>query len=374
MRLIVVGPSWPFRGGIARTTTALARALGERGSLAAFFNPYRQYPAWLYSGVEDRDEEACEKLAQAQSCFSLFNPLSWWRLRGKIAATPAEAVVVPFWTAAWAPLAFFLSLMGKPVVGIVHNPHDHEASPWNRWLAWWVLRRFCGFLTHARSVAWQLQVWFPGKPVKVHPLPPPQVQPVPRDQARRLLGLPLAPVIFLFFGLVRRYKGVEVLLQAARQLPKGQDWLVVVAGEVWEGLGRIQEEMAKAALGEKLLFQPRWIPEKEAALWFSAADVVVLPYKKATGSAVAAQALAYGLPLVATAAGGLGEVVEEGKNGLLVAPADVPALARALGQLLQAEVREKLSAGARASAGRWSWDSYARSLEELVRSCLAENG
>lgn len=368
-----MGPSWPFRGGIARTTTALAQALWERGSLAAFLTPLRQYPKWLYPGEADRDEESCPRVGWAERCFSLFPPGGWRRMAQRLAGAGADALVVPFWTAAWVPLTLYLTRQRLPVFGVVHNPHDHQANPWRVWLAWFALRRFAGFLVHSKSVAWHLRRWFGEKPVGVHPLPPPSAHPAPKEQARRELGLPAGDTVFLFFGLVRSYKGVDVLLQAASRLPSKEAWQVVVAGEVWEGKRRLEALVKRPELAHRVVFRPNWVPESQAPLWFSAADVVVLPYRHATGSAVAAQALAYGLPMVATAVGGLPEVVEEGKNGLLVAPGDAGALAAAMEQLLKPEVRARLAAGAAAAASRWTWDSYARCLEELIAGALTES-
>lgn len=372
--LALVGPSWPFRGGIARTTTSLAQALQRRGSLAGFFVPLRQYPRWLYPGGEDRDPGACPQLPYAVGCFSLFAPASWYRLSRQLLRCRPDALVMPYWTAAWAPLAFFLAGRGLPAFAIVHNPHDHGASPWGRWVAWGTLRRFRGFFAHARTVAWQLHRWFPEKPVRVHLLPPPQALPVAKEAARRSLQIPQEAVLFLFFGLVRGYKGVELLLQAAAGLPGEPAWLLAVVGEPWEGGERLQAMVRELGLGSRVRLELRWVAEEETPLWFSAADVVVLPYRRATGSAVASQALAYGLPVVASATGGFLEVLEQGKNGLLVPPGDVGALREALVALLAPGLREQLAAGAKGWGERWSWDSYARALEELVSSTLSAGG
>lgn len=370
MRVLVVGPSWPFRGGIARTTTSLAEALARCGTLAGFCVPRRLYPRWLYPGAGDRDEAACPRLPQAKPCFSLFDPVSWRTLRRTVEEAAPEALVVPHWTAAWTPLELFLARQRVPVFGVVHNPFDHSGSPWSRWASWAALRRFRGFLTHARAVAWQLSRWFPEKPVRVHPLPPPEVTPVARHEARKRLGIPDAAVVFLFFGLIRPYKGLDLLLEAAALLPGEPLWFLAVAGEVWGEAERLEAMIRHRALQSRVLFHPKWVPEEESPIWFSAADAVVLPYRRATGSAVASQALAYGLPLVATRTGGLEEVVEDGVNGLLVAPGDVAGLAAALEALLDRERREGLAAGARRLGSRWSWDSYASCLVELIRQSL----
>lgn len=370
MKVLVVGPSWPFRGGIARTTTSLAEALANQNALAGFCVPFRQYPRWLYPGGEDRDEAACPRLPQANACFSLFDPLSWRCLRRAIKDLAPQALVLPHWTAAWVPLELFLVRQGVPVFGVVHNPFDHSGAALSRWASRAVLGRFRGFLTHAKSVAWQLSRWFPEKPLRVHPLPPPQVTPVARHQAREQLGMAQDAVVFLFFGLVRPYKGLDVLLDAARLLPKDCKWMLAVAGELWGEAGELEARVGDAFWRERLVFHSQWVPEEESKLWFSAADVVVLPYRRATGSAVAAQALAYGLPLVATRTGGLEEVVEEGVNGLLVEPSDVEGLAKALEQLLDPEKRQRLATGATLLGRRWSWDSYASCLLDLLREGL----
>lgn len=370
MKVLVVGPSWPFRGGIARTTTGLAEALAQQGALAGFCVPARQYPRWLYPGQEDRDEAACPRLPQARACFSLFNPFSWRLLRGTLRELAPEAVVLPHWTGAWAPLELFLAQQKVPVFGIVHNPFDHSGTPLSRWASRAVLRRFRGYFAHAKSVAWQLSRWFPEKPLRVHPLPPPPVTPMAKLHARQQLGIAQDAVVFLFFGLVRPYKGLDVLLDAARLLPKDRNWLLAVAGEIWGDAWEWESRLRDPFWRSRLLWHPRWVPEEESRVWFSAADAVVLPYRRATGSAVAAQALAYGLPLVATRTGGLEEVVEEGVNGLLAEPSDVVGLAQALQQLLDPGERERLATGARLVGGRWSWDSYASCLLDLVREGL----
>ncbi|MGC8917553.1 MAG: glycosyltransferase family 4 protein [Thermoanaerobaculum sp.] len=366
MRVLLVGPSWPLRGGIASTTTSLAAALAERGWLAGFCVPQRQYPRWLYPGSEDTDEAACPRLPQAKACFSLYNPFSWGALRREVITLAPEAVVVPHWTVAWVPLELFLTRLGLPVFGVVHNPFDHSGSPWSRWLSPAVLKRFRGFLVHARTVAWQLARWFPGKPLRLHPLPPPPVSPVARGQARAVLGIPGEAVVFLFFGLIRPYKGLDVLLEAVKLLPRGEPWMLAVAGEVWGDKRELVRRLEDLAIRGRVVLHDRWVPEEETRLWFSAADVVVLPYRRATGSAVAAQAFAYGLPVVASRTGGLLDVVEEGVNGLLVEPGDPVGLARALEATLDPEKRRLLRAGAWATGARWTWSSYASALGELI--------
>jgi glycosyltransferase involved in cell wall biosynthesis len=372
LRLALVGPSWPFRGGIARTTTELAAALAERGTLAAFLTPQRQYPRWLYPGGGDLDPAACPRLAVAQRCYSVLEPWTWGRLLRRLRAASPRVLVLPYWTWAWAPLFRLVQWRGNlPTLAVVHNVADHDASAAQRRAARAVLRRCCGFLCHAGEVAETLRRQFPGRALTVHPLPAFAGPPADREAARRQLGVPEGTTAVLSFGLIRPYKGVEVLLEAARLLPADSPVVLLLAGEPWGGVGAVvQERLRDPALAGRVRAHLGWVAEDEVAWWAAAADVAVLPYRRATGSAVAALMLGYGLPLVASRVGGLAEVVEDGRNGLLVPPGEPAALAAALQRVVDPVVRARLAEGAQASAGRYSWASYATALEEVARGAL----
>jgi glycosyltransferase involved in cell wall biosynthesis len=365
-RLALIGPSHPFRGGIARTTTALAAALAARGALAAFLTPRRQYPRWLYPGGADVDPRACPALDSAQACFGVLEPWTWPGLHRRASMTAADAVVVPYWTWAWAPLARAVASWGRPLFSVVHNPADHDAGWLERRAARAVLERCRGFLCHAGSVAGALAASYPGIPAAVHPLPPDRLELPERAPARRRLGLPDGATAFLAFGLLRPYKGTDLLLEAFARLPEGRPAVLLLAGEPW---GALAADLRRRLAG-RVIAALHWIPEEEAPRWFAAADVAVLPYRAATGSAVAAQALGAGLPVIASRIGGLAEAVEDGTSGVLVPPGDVAALARALERLLEPGERTRLARGAERAAARSNWDSYAATLVELVEEAI----
>ena len=372
-RIALVGPSWPYRGGISRTTTQLAAALERRGSLAAFLTAARQYPRYLYPGTRDIDPGACPRLAFAEPSFGVFQPLSWRRLAARLRAAGADAVVLPYWTAAWAPMEAWLARAAlPPLIGIVHNPCDHDAGWLARRAAALVLSRCRAFLCHARSVAASLDQHYPGRDIAVHPLAMESTAGAERAASRARLGLAPDSLALLSFGLIRPYKGIDVLVEAMTLLPAGSAAVLLLAGEPWGPLDAATRTRLERLSGAgRAVTRLEWVPEEEVPAWLAAADAMVLPYRAATGSAVAAQALAHGLPIVASAVGGLGEVVEEGRNGLLVPPADAPALAAAIARLGDPALRKRLAAGARAAAAAWSWDSYAACLESLVGRAVA---
>lgn len=373
-RLVLIGPSHPFRGGIARTTTALAGALAARGALALFLTPRRQYPRWLYPGGADVDPRACPRLDLADRCYGVLEPWTWRTLRRRIDAAAPDALVVPYWTWVWAPLVRAVASWGRPVISVAHNPADHDAGRLERWAARAVLARSRGFLCHAGSVATALGASYPSARLAVHPLPPDRLPLPGREGARRQLGVPDDATTFLAFGLLRPYKGTDVLLEAFAGLPEDGRAVLLLAGEPWGAVAvDLQRRLADPRLSGRVIAALRWIPEEEAPVWFAAADVAVLPYRAATGSAVAAQALGAGLPVIASRVGGLAEVIGDGDSGVLVPPGDSAALAVALERLTAPGERARLARGAERAAARSSWDAYAAALVDLASAVLAEH-
>lgn len=377
MRLLVLGPGHPFRGGIASTTTALVRALRDRGHDVLFFAALSQYPRWLYPGGDDRDPAACPPLPGTRRCLDPFAPWSWRAARALALAAAAGAWVVPYWTWAWAGWWSFL-LQGHlrpPAVAVVHNPADHQARTLQRLAARMVLCRCQGLFTHAQALAETLRRDYPWVPVSAHPLASAVSSPKPaREAARETLGLAPGRRVALFLGLIRPYKGVDLLVEAMTRLPADSDWQLVVAGEPWGGLGdELSRRVADAELGERVRLLLGWVPEERVATLLAAADVVVLPYRSGSQSAVAPLALGHGVPVVSTEVGGLPEVVAHGRNGLLVPPGSAEALAAAL-QGLDRETLARLEAGARETAERLTWDAYAEALEGLIDEVVARAG
>jgi len=374
-RLVVFGPGHPFRGGVARTTTELVRSLEARGHETHFLTPQRQYPGWLYPGGSDLDGDACTRLDCAEAALDPLNPLSWLESRRRALALDADAWIFPYWTWAWAGLWRFL-LRGQrpPAVAVVHNPADHDAGFHQRLAARLVLGRCQALFTHARALEEGLAAVYPGAPTASHPLPSSDLGALPSaDEARAALGIPADCRVALFLGLIRPYKGVDILVEAIARQPAGSDWFLVVAGEPWGNLGdRLSQQVRRLGISDRVRLELGWVPEPEVPRLLAAADLVVLPYRSGSQSAVAPLALGAGVPVLSTAVGGLPEVVRHGVDGLLVPPGSVAELARALEELDRPRLAA-LAEGARQGRSRFTWDGYAEALEGLLENVVGAN-
>ncbi len=371
MRLLVFGPGHPFRGGIARTTTDLVLALRERGHEVGFFTPLRQYPRWLYPGRDDRDPGACPQVEGARPVLEPFSPWRWGPVRREALDRFADAWILPHWTWAWMPLWCYL-LSGPPperppAVVVVHNVADHERRVVQRLAGRMVLGLASGLFTHGELLAEELRRSRFGTPVRAWPLAFPRADAgPPRDAVRQELGVGESERLALFVGLIRPYKGVEVLLRAFARLPDDSPWRLLVAGEPWGGLGeRLRTLHRELGLEHRVGLDLAWVPEWRMPGLLAAADVVVLPYLAASQSAVVPLAMAHGVPVVSTAAGSITDVVRDGENGLVVPPGDEGALAAAFASL-DGTVLARLREGVARTAGRFTRDRHAAELEALL--------
>jgi glycosyltransferase involved in cell wall biosynthesis len=277
--------------------------------------------------------------------------------------------VIPYWTWAWAGLwRVLLSTPDRPpAVVVVHNLQDHDAGLLQRLAANLVLGRCDGAFAHAAVLAEVVRRKVAGLAVVSHPLPPCGPAPAARDraEARRRLDLPEDGRLALFLGLVRPYKGVDRLVEAAA-LPQTAGWRFVVAGEPWgrEGV-RLADLVARLGVSHRVLLRLQWVPEADMDVYLAAADVVVLPYRHGSQSAVAPLALAAGVPVVAPAVGGLPEVVVDRVNGRLAGGGRPEEIAGVLAGLDEGELA-RLAGGARRSAASLTWDGYAAAMEGLL--------
>ena len=342
-RVAIVGPVYPYRAGIAYCTTRLAEELG-----ADVISFKRQYPKRFYPGGDDIDPTLPR--AKADFLLDILNPLTWLRARRKL--RQYDVVIYVWWIWVWA--IPYRVMMSRRTILQCHNIGEKEPAAWKRFLANLVFRRADVLVTHAKSEADEakrrtraevVQTFLP-----VHELG----REIPsREDARRKLGL--NGNVALFFGHIRPFKGLDIALDAWRQLKSNAT--LVVAGEPWWN--------ATCPPQENVRFDLRFIPDSEIANYFAAADVVLAPYRSEAQSGVALTAFHFARPVIATSVGGLPEIIDDG-NGILVPPENPAALAKAVDAFFTTRDRSAMERAAAEGARRYSWQEYGAIMKRLL--------
>lgn len=360
MPVIVIGPVFPYRAGIAYCTTRLAEEM--KSEVISF---KRQYPKSFYPGTSDIDESLRDRTPPGtRFLLDILNPLTWIRTGMILRRARPEAVILVWWIWVWAlPYLTLLAFLPRRTRVILqcHNIGDKEPAAWKRWLSNLVLRRGDVLVVHAKTEA-EDAARRVDRPI-VHTFLPVHEMggAIPsREEARARLGL--RGHVALSFGHVRPYKGVDIALRAWRMLTT--DVTLVVAGEAW---WKSEDEYRELARGlDNVRLDLRFIPDAEIATYFAATDVVLAPYRVEAQSGVAMTAFHFSRPVIASTVGGLPEIVIDGVNGMLIPPEDHVALAKAVDAFFTTADRERMEQAARESADKFTWEEYGNVFRRLV--------
>ena len=368
MKIALIGPAYPLRGGIAQYLALLFRALEGRHEVR-FYSFYRQYPGLLFPGRTQREEEQPALRVPSQPALDSLNPLTWWATGRSVARFAPDAVVYKWWTPYFAPVYHEVSRAarraGARVIYVCDNVSPHERGGLDALLTRWGLAELDGAVVMSEAVCRELLHARPGLPHRLvrHPLYSQFGEPGDPEAARRALDLPGDTL--LFFGFVRAYKGLDVLLRALPQVRRPVT--LCVAGEFYEDRAPYDRLVAELGLAARVRILDRFLGEAEVQQYFSACDAVVLPYRSATQSGVIPLAYALECPVITTRVGGLHEVVAEGGTGLLAPPDDPAALAAAIDAFYERGGRDAFRARIREYRGQFGWEPLVRAVEELAR-------
>lgn len=371
-RIAVLGPAPPDRGGIARETTLLARELAKRLPVT-WLTFSRPYPRWLDPRRFDRTPGQPPEEG-ARPTLDYRSPGSWKRTAREIASGRPDVLLAPWWTAFWGlPLRAVLRKVRElsPAtlrVLLCHNVRDHRSGLLERFLGLGAFLSADAFVVHAESDRARLERRVPGRPIAVLPHPVVDAPRPDRERARRDLGI--STPLLLFLGLVRRYKGVDLLLEAAPRIVADTGAKIAVVGEVFPEAKFLERRWESSPVRESILWRDDYVSEDEMARWLAAADAVVLPYRYVSGSGIAARAIAARRPIVAAAVGGLPELVRPGSTGELFPAGDAAELARAVGRVL-ARSLDSWEPGLTAAANELSWPRYADGLLSFLADARA---
>lgn len=368
LKVCIVGPVTPYRGGIARHTTAVAREFARRPSVDLSVHSFsKMYPEFLYPGQSITDDERTPPPGMDVSFrLNAMNPFSWYREARAIAARNFDLLVIPAWTFFLAPclgvLALMLGKQGVRVALIVHNVADHEQRVWKTLLSNFLLRQAHVYLTHTSELEKSLRDVAPAVPVIV------REHPVYDDYPRPKLDLPKrADLELLFFGLVRDYKGLDIALHAlaASGLTNVR---FTVAGEFWSSRVEIEQLISRLGIWELVELIPRYVDDLEAAELFSRCDAVIAPYRSVTGSGVLSMAIWYEKPVIVSDLPGFLEVVDEGVTGWVFKNGDPGNLARLLAREIDQSTCQAMQPAIRELKRKWTWTGLVDVLIDAVQA------
>jgi len=363
----LVGPTHPYTGGIAQHTTRLALELEGQGHQVRVESWSAQYPKALYPGP-DRVPRGAPEVglpSRVHEDLAWFNPVSWWLVGQRLRTQDVVVLSIPTPFHA-VPYLVLLTALGRSAhtVGIVHNVLPHEPGPLDRVLMRWLLGRLTRVIVHgteALDLASGLGV--PQDRLVECSLPSPWPQTPPptlgkapgstthiRDDQHTSLRV-------LFFGTVRHYKGLDVLLEALAMTPEVE---LIVAGEFWEDDRPYLDQVQRLGLDSRVTIKPGYVAEADFAELFAEADVLVLPYRSGTGSIVRELGFRFGLPVIASDVGAIADGIDHDANGMVVTAGDPDALAEALIRASRPEVLTQWREGvaSRQDTQAQLWDTY----------------
>ena len=375
-RVAVVGPVFPYKGGIAHYTGLLAKELAKTHDVAVFSFSL-QYPRFLYPGEKQKDyENDFFKIEKTRYLINTINPFTWLRAGLAISRFSPDVVILPWWNPFFGPafsaIAFLVRLFSRSrVLFLIHNVLPHERLPCDRLITSFTLKRGDFYIVQSREDEAKLLdiLQTPVYRKTFHPTYNAfKHEELSQEEARRRLSLSPGAKVLLFFGFVREYKGLMYLIEALpairERLP---DTKLLVVGDFYDGKQKYLRRIEELGAASMVVIYDGYLPDKEVGLYFSASDLVVLPYSSATQSGIVQIAYGFGKPVVVTSVGGLPEVVEDGRTGFVVPPKNAGALAEAVVRFFELNKAGDFSAAIEGEQERFSWRKMVETIEELMR-------
>jgi glycosyltransferase involved in cell wall biosynthesis len=381
--MVLVGTAYPLRGGIAQFNTALVQTLRRRGHDVRVLTFTRQYPSLFFPGKTQKEEGSVSEEIDvgAEPLVDSIGPLSWWRASRRIRQFDPDVVFFKYWMPFFAPCFGTISRWvrgerGPRIVYICDNIVPHERRPLDSLLTRYFVSSGDAFIVMSEVVKEDLLQFQPRAEVRLipHPVYEHFGSPIPKEEARRRLvqrGLNVGEgdgPLLLFFGIIRPYKGLDILLKAMPGIVRTTGARLIVAGEFYSGREETLKLVDELDLRPHVTVVDSYIPTEDVALYVSASSVVVLPYRSATQSGIVQVAYQLDCPVIATDVGGLSEMIRHGETGLLVPPEDPKTLGETVTHYLESGMESTMREAVRREKAAFSWDRMAEALEELART------
>ena len=371
MKIALLSCFYPYRGGISQFNTYLYEELGKRHIVKAF-NFTRQYPEILFPGKTQyvtADDEAVP--VESTSLLDTANPFSYVRTYKAIKEWGPDVLIVRYWMSWFAPsLGYITRKMKKhcKVISILDNVIPHEPHFFDAPLTRYFLGGSTGCVTLCDAVSKDLLALSPEKEYTEiqHPLYSHFGQKLERDDAERKLGLEPGKKNILFFGLIRTYKGLDILLEAFGKL--SEDYQLIIAGEPYGSFDKYQQIIDRLPNRDRIRMNLKYIKESEVKDYFSAADLAVLPYRSATQSGISSVSYHFVGPMIVTDTGGLRETIGDRGTGIVADECTPEGILKEILRFFSdEELRKECIRNIRLEKERLSWNTFALKLEDFIK-------
>lgn len=378
MKIVLIGTAYPLRGGIAHYVGLLWKYLSRRHdvSIVTFS---RQYPKILFPGKsQDESGDAGIPVDSVQWIDSI-NPFNWIRAGLRVRALKPDLIVFKFWMPFFAPSYGTIAAIARwgratRTMFICDNVIPHERRPGDKLLTQFAFRFIDSYVVQSRAVERDLRLWKKDPLLSYLPHPVYEIfgEETTRVEARARLreidpAMDLAEDerVLLFFGYVRDYKGLDVILDAMPAILEKMRVRLLVVGEFYNNEQQYRDQVTRLGIGDAVIFHSDYVANEEVGAYFSAADLLTLPYKSATQSGIIQIAYNFHRPVIATDVGGLGEVIVDGRTGAIVPPEQPAALAEAVLSFFDGNRFDEYRAAVIEEKKKYSWDHMAEGIEKL---------
>ena len=368
MRIAILSSFYPLRGGISQFNASLLEELGKCQDTRAY-SFSRQYPGLLFPGKTQYvtpDDEATP--VRAEALLDTVNPLSWIRTARAIRAWKPDLLVMKYWMSWFAPsLGYVARHCGCKSVVVLDNVIPHEPHWFDKPLTRYFLKGCTGFVSMSDRVEEDLLTLRPEAPhIRLpHPIYSHFGPPMEREEAARLLGVDSSRKTLLFFGLIRDYKGLDILLEAFRDLP--EDYQLVIAGEPYGSFDKYRAIIETLPGKDRVHVFPDYIRDSEVKKFWSVADVAVLPYRSATQSGISAIACHFGVPMIVTDVGGLKDTIGVRGTGIVAPEATAQAIRKEILRFFEdPSLRESCRKAIGLEKERLGWERFCTRLNDFA--------
>lgn len=371
MKIVLIGPVYPFKGGISHYTGLLYRSLSKSHDVT-MLSFKMQYPKILFKKEQRDYSNDSFKIENTDYQINTANPFNWINTVNKINKLAPDIVIFQWWHPYFAP-CFYSICQGirkhTKILFTCHNVFPHERFPMDRFLAKSVLKQGNYFIVQSKMDEKDLESIKPGAKhrVAVHPTYNAfKFEDMSRDKARELIGIDNQRPVILFFGFVREYKGLKHLINAMpKVLEKKAATLLLIVGDFAGDKEQYTDLIKAKGISDNVAIYDGYIPDKEVEEYFAASDAVVLPYESATQSGIVQIAYGFEKPVIATNVGGLPEVVLNDKTGYVVQQGDDEALADKIVDFFEQNKVDEFKENIRLEAYKYSWDRMNEHIEAL---------